>query len=179
MSAIYPRVTDQLSQTRNCALDLFVGDCIGEGSSRSVYELEREPDKVLKVEYAGGTFHNIMEWKIWQAVRDTPINDWFAECYEIDSWGTALIQRRADIFSSEREFEQALQERRGGVLPQFLCDIRYNNFGLIAENVVCVDYGITAVFETITQITLQEFGYVVSGPAEITPPAPRQLALNL
>lgn len=175
----YPRVTDMQVMMRNCALDLFVGDCIGEGSSRSVFELAREPNKVLKMEYAGKTFHNVIEWKIWQAVRDTPVADWFAECYEIDCWGGALIQRRADVFESEKAFLQALERTRAGHVPDIFDDVRYNNFGLIAEVVVCVDYGYSHIFDRLRNELLIEGGWMAFDPPEPTSETTRQLALDL
>lgn len=179
MNVAFPRITDTQVMLRNCALDLFVGNSIGEGSSRCVYELEREPDKVLKIEYAGKTFHNIIEWKIWEAVAGTQVCDWFAACYEIDCWGSALIQQRADVFQSEREFTRALNRTRAGHIPAIFDDVRYNNFGLIDDVVACVDYGYSHLFDRVRKELMIEEGWIKIDPAQFEYKPECQLALDL
>jgi len=156
-----PAIFDEVQQLKNCVLELFVGiDPIGEGNSRRVYTLTRDDSLVLKIEYTGKTFHNPVEWLVWNEVKDWPINDWFAPCIAIDSWGSALLQRRTQPFESEKDFNEALRRTRGGRLPEILADTHYHNFGLLNDQVVCHDYGYHRFLRQGAQAMCQELGYL-------------------
>lgn len=119
---------------KDAALDLFVGKCIGTGWSRHVYELVGQPDKVMKLEHSNRFFSNVMEWKVWEAVKDTEHARWFAPCYSISFTGMALIQARTVPLTKE-QFSQ-IEE-----VPEFLSDVFWGNFGYFKDRVVCHDYG--------------------------------------
>jgi hypothetical protein len=134
-------ITGELECCKLSALEIFVGPRIGSGASRNVYSLRLDPEKVLKVEYAGGTFHNVTEWQVWNAVVDTPIEHYFAPCHGIDQQGNVLIQSRTEVFQSEKSFMRAIEAQHGGTIPSFFDDVHYGNFGEIDGQVVCHDYG--------------------------------------
>lgn len=160
-------VFDHLTQIKNCILELFIDEePIGEGASRTVYAVKGDPSVVVKVERTGHTFHNMTEWLVWQEVKDWPIADWFAPCVKIDSWGTALMQRRTRPFQSEREFREALRKTRGGLLPSVFADTHYHNFGMLNEVVVCHDYGYHKMLYNGAKSLCEELGYL-----EFDPPA--------
>lgn len=133
-------ITDEGPNIRNFILKFIVGDLLGEGAYRRVYEMGM-PDRVLKVEHCGKEFCNITEWKVWQAVEHTPLAEWFAPCIDIDLMGVALIQKRTKQLDSEEEFKKLVETTRGGKLPSFFDDIHYGNFGLLDGLLVCHDYG--------------------------------------
>jgi hypothetical protein len=135
------KVLKEAKCNRDSIIQFFVGDRIGKGASRSVYHLYFDPCCVLKVEHRGGTFHNVMEWKVWEAVKDTDIADWFAPCMNIDSMGNVMTQKRTVPFRDADEFNQAIEKYRGGMIPSFLDDIHYGNFGWLDGMPVCHDYG--------------------------------------
>lgn len=128
---------------RQCMLNVLVGKMLGAGSYRRVYEFPDDPTKVIKVEHSGKEFCNIHEWQVWEQVKDTPIEHWFAPCHQIDGMGMALIQSRTAPFATEPEFLKAVKELCGDSLPPFFDDAHHGNFGMMDGRVVCHDYGFT------------------------------------
>lgn len=111
---------------------ILIGDKIGSGSRREVYEYAPDPTRfVVKVECDEQSFQNIKEWETWQSVKDTKYARWFAPCHTIGPNGIVLIQRRS--FPAERYPAR---------MPAFLCDFKTQNYGLIDGKFVCHDYGI-------------------------------------
>ena len=159
-------IFDHIPKIKDCILELLVGESLGEGASRSVYSLEERPDIVLKVERTGHTFHNPTEWMVWHEVKDWPIADWFAPCIEIDSWGTALLQRRTEPFENERAFREALRRTRGGLLPTVFADTHYHNFGMLNGQVTCHDYGYHKMYHGGARAMCEELGYIKYDPPE-------------
>lgn len=153
-------VFDHGTGVKNCILEIFVGDLIGEGASRCVYEVRDKPDLVLKVETAARTFHNSTEWLVWREVKDWPIADWFAPCLDIDGWGTAMIQKRTTPFESERDFRDALRSTRGGLLPDVFSDTHFENFGMLNGCVTCHDYGYHKMLQGGARSMCEELGYI-------------------
>ncbi len=145
---------------KNSAISLMVGESIGSGASRRVYALKYDPTLVLKVEHTGWTFHNQMEYLIWEEVRRWPISDWFVPCVDIDAYGNVLIQKRTEPFKSEKDFKAALQRTRGGVIPAVFDDIHFGNFGLYDGRVTCHDYGYNHFFHQMAREMSVEAGYI-------------------
>lgn len=158
MSRFY--IDDEISNLKTSSLRLFVGDCIGSGASRRVYEVAHDKTLVLKVEHAGRCFHNATEWLIWEVLRDWPIADWFAPCIEIDSYGNAMLQKRTEPFQSEKDFRLALQRTRAGIIPDVFSDIHYGNFGMLNGVVTCHDYGYHGFFEKVARDLSIDAGYI-------------------
>lgn len=127
---------------KNYCLNLWVGERIGKGSFRHVYKLKGDTSKVLKVEYCDNVFSNIHEWQVWQQVRDTPIEKFFAPCYDIDTMGVALIQARTVPFENNADFEDAVRAS-GDKIPAFMDDVHFGNWGTFEGRPVCHDYGFT------------------------------------
>jgi hypothetical protein len=153
-------ITDEVINLKNSTLNIFVGECIGRGASRHVYEILHDKTRVLKVEHSGKTFHNQTEYLIWQELKDWPVRDWFAPCYDIDSYGNVLVQGRTQPFQCDKDFKAALTRTRGGVIPKAFADIHYGNFGLLDGVVVCHDYGYHTFFEQIAREMSKDAGYV-------------------
>lgn len=153
-------IVDEEASLKNSALRLFIGDSVGSGASRRVYEVKDDPTKVIKLEYTGYTFHNQMEWLVWKEIKDWPIADWFAKCHDIDGYGNALIQERSVPFTNECDFHDALRRTRGGVIPRVFDDVHYGNFGIINGVVACHDYGYTHFFAQVAREMSIEAGYI-------------------
>jgi hypothetical protein len=153
-------IQDETVLLKHSALSMFVGECIGSGSFRRVYEVKHDPTIVLKIEYAGVDFCNHMEWRIWNDVKNWPIADWFVPCVAIDCWGNALFQKKTQPFSSDQEFKAALTRTRGGVIPAALDDVHFGNFGLYNDIVACHDYGFHNFFEKTAREMSVEAGYI-------------------
>lgn len=135
-------ITEETKLSRDAALELFVGNQVGSGSYRRVYDLHTDETCVMKIEYCGKEFCNVHEMAVWKEVQHTPIEDWFAPCMKIDSLGVALIQKKTRPFQNEESFKKALKETRGSLdLPEFFDDAHHGNFGMFEGRVVCHDYG--------------------------------------
>lgn len=114
---------------------LMVGEKLGYGISRSVYAVNQNPGWVFKFETATRTFQNIMEWEIWQAIKDHPETaKWLAPCHFISDNGMVLIQSR----TRKIEFYEMPTE-----VPAFVTDMQEKNWGLIDGKPVLHDYGYT------------------------------------
>lgn len=117
------------------ALDFFkffVGDCLGSGAGRDVYEYTQDKSLVLKVESSAGSFQNIMEYETWQQVQFTEQSKWFAPCVDISPCGMFLLQKRTTPI------------RTGNYpthIPTFFTDTKLENFGMLGKKFVCHDYG--------------------------------------
>lgn len=122
------------SKSYFCSSDLFrfcIGNFLGGGAFRSVYDFPLIPNTVIKV-CNDLHFANVVEWEIWQKAKDQKYRKWFAPCLYISPEGRFLIQRKVKTLPDN--FKQKMK------LPQFFTDIKMDNFGLIGKQVVCHDY---------------------------------------
>lgn len=112
---------------------LLVGDRLGEGIDREVFEMATDPDgHVLKFETGAGRFQNVAEWQVWDHVQHTPLARWFAPITHISPCGTVLIQRRTRAGRPDE-----MPER----IPSFFTDVKLDNWGMLDGQPVCHDYG--------------------------------------
>lgn len=175
-------IAEEVVNNKNSALSIFVGECLGTGSSRNVYALKGDPKNVLKIEHSAKTFHNQTEWLVWEVMSQWPISDWFAPCRQIDGYGNALIQARTEPFNNDKEFKAAITRTRGGVIPAVFDDIHYGNFGMLDGRVACHDYGYHRFFDQIAREMSIEAGYITFDEPELEPydvTDEGQLALDL
>lgn len=110
----------------------LLGNLIGEGSSRKVYECQINPEWVVKVEGGGQSFANQYEWVTWQrATKD--LKKWLAPCVHISPAGSILIMKRCEPVQKHQ-----LPKR----IPAFFNDIKATNWGWLDKHPVCFDYGL-------------------------------------
>lgn len=114
---------------------MLCGDKIGEGSARKVYHCRINDQYVIKIETMGGSFQNVSEWNTWTWLCDGPMAKWFAPCEFISPCGLILMQRKVEPVR-----KSDLPKR----LPEFLCDLKPENFGFMDGRFVCCDYGTVA-----------------------------------
>ncbi len=119
-------------------LDIFLGQQIGFGCFREVYECNTDPSVVIKVEYKSVSFNNIFEWDTWQKLRYTVHHKWLSPCRFISPCGRILIQDKTEPVSY-KELPK--------FLPVFLTDIKKENFGMLDGKIVCHDYGSNLILE--------------------------------
>jgi hypothetical protein len=115
-------------------IDAFCGKHLGGGIAREVYEVLGQPDQVAKVEQRSGSFQNVLESEIWQAVMFTKWARWFAPVIRISSSGIVLIQAKTAPLPPDRHPRE---------LPNFFTDLKPENFGLFEGRVVCHDYALS------------------------------------
>jgi hypothetical protein len=114
-------------------LENYLGECIGQGSSRWVFEFNNK--LVLKIEK--GNWHaNAIEWDTWMAVYGTKWEKWFAPIEYISPNGRLMFQRKCN-----KVYEQPKK------LPNFLADVKLSNLGELNGQIVAIDYSINRLIE--------------------------------
>lgn len=116
--------------------DLFgvmVGERIGYGIGREVFEIRGDSSKVIKFEASSGSFQNIIEWETWRDILGTDQEKWLAPCVRISANGAILIMERTAPLPPRFKLPARV--------PAFLCDFKRENYGLINNRLVCHDYG--------------------------------------
>ncbi len=132
----------QLQSVNSDLITMFLGQKLGSGSYRSVYEFNPNPAKyVVKIEPLA-TDCNANEFLIWNEISwlegdFTWVKDWFAPVL----W----MSPNAKILIMERTFEKP-DLKRPDKIPDFMTDIKYENFGWIGNKFVCHDYGFISRF---------------------------------
>lgn len=124
---------------------VFLGDLIGSGVDRYVYELRHDSSYVAKIEEASKSFHNAVEWQIWRRLEGSPLEKWLAPCLDISPCGSVLIQRRTTPITSGPER-----------MPAFLGDMKLANFGMLNGRVVCHDYSRLRLVEPSFSIRMRK-----------------------
>lgn len=112
---------------------LFLGNKIGQGSARRVYEHAFNDDYVIKIETNGHSFQNQREFDIWNVVEHTTHSKYFAPCYQISADGCALIMRRCDPLPKSYNLPKRM--------PEYFSDFKRSNWGLLNGKLVAIDYG--------------------------------------
>lgn len=110
----------------NCGL----GKKIGTGIGRQVFVYDLNPQFVIKVEESG--YQNVIEYELWNAVKDTPYRKWFAPVRHMSGMGTILLMDRT-LPAPRKAYPKRM--------PVFLGDYKYSNYGLLNGKLVCHDYG--------------------------------------
>lgn len=115
---------------------MMIGEKLGGGMSREVYEFKPDPKYVVKVEGYAGNFQNIKEWLVWNEIQFTPFAKHFAPCKAISDNGIYLLQERVHFPELK-----AYPDR----VPSFFTDLKTENYGFIGGRLVCCDYGSTII----------------------------------
>lgn len=113
-------------------LNCILGDKIGSGMTRDVFQHPHFDDQVVKVEYQNNG-DNWAEWRVWKMVEHTDHKKWFAECSWISSNGLVLIQKKTE------DFYERLSKAPKHV-PKYFTDIKPDNMGWIKNQLTFHDY---------------------------------------
>lgn len=116
-------------------MDLVIGNYIGSGHFRDVYQHSTNPDWVVKLQRNDGQHSNIIEYEIWGDVAYTDYKKWFAPIHWMSNNGKALIQEKTRPIKDVNEIPDKI--------PAFFTDVKLSNFGFIGEQLVCHDYDFT------------------------------------
>lgn len=136
MATIHDKIQELPTSSRDLA-GLFIGEVIANGMSRTVYQHAQDPSLVIKVELQGDHFQNVMEWRIWNDIKDTALSKWFVPCVDISANGIFLIQKKVDLIPLDQFPKQ---------IPYFFTDLKYQNYGIYNKHFVCLDYGTINIF---------------------------------
>jgi len=110
--------------------DFFLGEMLGYGCSRRVFENPFDKTTVIKIDVSNWNA-NVMEHQVWTRVSEVKsINKWFAPVTLMSKCGRILLMKKC----------KPLIYPYPAKLPEFLTDIKYDNFGMYNGHVVCYDY---------------------------------------
>lgn len=114
-------------------MDMVVGDYIGSGTFRDVYQHNINKDYVVKLQREEHN-SNVIEFEIWCNVSETPYAKWFAPVRWISDNGKVLFQEKVEPITEKN------QHLIPDNIPYFFTDLKPSNFGFIKKQLVCVDY---------------------------------------
>ncbi len=117
-------------------LDFVLGEYLGSGIYRDVYEYALDKNWVIKIENKDGNGENWAEWRLYHAIKYSEHKKWFAECKWISDNGLIMMQRKTEEFSKK---EKKLPKK----IPNYFTDVKQSNFGWIGNQLVCHDYSFT------------------------------------
>lgn len=117
-------------------VNIICGDYIGRGMSRWVYAFKPDSQFVIKYEPCGDDFQNVLEWRVWETVKNTPMKKWFAPCLSLSGNGLWLVQRRVT---------KPAHEKYPDKIPAWFGDTKYANFGMLDGRIVACDYGMPSL----------------------------------
>jgi hypothetical protein len=129
-------ILSMVNGSPNIIIDAFsfmLGEKLGEGETRAVYDYVLDPNWVVKIAKRHPN-DNVLEFDIWHLVKNMQESKWFAECKWLSPSGHLMLQRKTKPLSKLPD-----------LLPNVFTDIHLNNFGKIGNQVVCHDYAFTLV----------------------------------
>lgn len=122
------------------AIDLLCGKFIGEGNSRIVYDFPMIPGYVIKVNKEEGNHDNINEYDFYMAVKYQPeIAKWLAPTSWMSNNGRFLLQKKVTRINERNK------KNIPDMVPSFLTDMKYENYGFIGKQFVCFDYAFSSM----------------------------------
>lgn len=112
-------------------VNFFLGNYIGSGISRYVFENPMDPKTVIKIDPSRYSA-NVIEFNVWQHVEHVEaINKWFAPVVSMSKCGRILIMKKCST---------VLDSKLPDKVPAFFTDIKKENFGMYKNHVCCLDY---------------------------------------
>lgn len=109
---------------------MVIGEKLGEGSYRAVYDYDLIRGVVIKV--APTPKANILEYCAWQEAKDTSYSKWLAPCIALSPCGHYLLQKKVRAIKETDKLPRRI--------PNFFEDIKRSNWGFIGNRFVCHDY---------------------------------------
>ena len=137
-------------ESHNVGMDLImcmIGPVIANGNFRAVYEHALDPNKVIKVEYGhekkdshdsimNNSYCNVQEFLLWREIEGLKgplewVKKWFAPIDWISPSGHIMCMHKTKPMPGKKRPDE---------IPSFMWDVKQDNFGWIANNLVCHDY---------------------------------------
>lgn len=130
-------ILDDKIITRELA-NFFLGDYIGCGISRYVFNFAHNSKYVVKVD-ASDLNANVLENDIWDRVKNDPkLNSWFAPVVSLSRCGRIMLQQKCKTGVSDNLYPK--------FVPEFFQDKKYENWGMYRGKIVCFDYPSVKMF---------------------------------
>lgn len=124
---IFENVFSSEDMVRMC-----LGEKLGEGEYRVVFNFSLLDDVVCKYDKSQPATANWNEYNVWNDVRGTKHEKWFAPVLHISPGGEFLLMKKA------REITDSDKIPRN--ISNFFTDLKRENFGFIGNQIVCIDY---------------------------------------
>jgi hypothetical protein len=126
----------QRNLTFRDAFDLLCGTKLGGGEYRDVFECRIDPKLIVKVEiensYGWRSFNNVHEVNFWE---------YFGNVKSVAKWLAPIIYKSPDKrLIMQPRVERIPNDKLPKTLPEFLTDLKRENFGMLDDRIVCVDY---------------------------------------
>lgn len=133
------------SEVHDALSGLVFGEEIGRGAFRIVYDYPLDDSLVIKGAFCHrGIASNFKEKAIWEEVSmREDIAKWLAPVMGMSHNGRYLIMKKARMSEDTSEFPKKV--------PHFFTDLKYQNYGFIGKQLVCVDYGSFVATNGMTQ----------------------------
>lgn len=125
-----------IAMTDDAAFEALCGNSLGNGGAREAFEVNGDPDVVIKKSILPRNTPNWFEWVIWMSIQDTPQAVKFGKCYSISGTGLYLIMERLEgITDDEKTKTPRLPGWVGG-------DVWPTQFGKNKDGIIKLrDYG--------------------------------------
>jgi hypothetical protein len=126
------------AQSRD-VLTFIAGEYLGAGASRDVWVCGWDPELVVKRETINPKhrFQNHAEYAVWESVKGTEHERWFAPILHVSDSGLWSLQRRTRPVTLEQ------LRRELPLVPAFFTDLKTGNWGRLKNGrIVCHDYGL-------------------------------------
>lgn len=131
-----------ISQFQDVNTDLIItllGEKIGSGSYRAVYQHNWDDKWVIKIE-PNSTDCNVTEFMLWDEVRGLKnklawVKEWFAPVLWMSPNGKILCMQKTAEYPKNKKLQRPTE------VPAFFTDVKWSNFGWIGNKFVCHDYG--------------------------------------
>lgn len=141
MTSTYDEVFSEVTKGGVLASDLVglvLGPEISSGESRAVFVNNFDSSTVIKMERRSRSFNNCYEWDIWNNFEGTPMEKWLAPCVSISACGIYLVQMKTTVAASNAYPEK---------IPKFFTDLKYSNWGMFEDRMVCHDYANSTLYQ--------------------------------
>lgn len=156
-----------LKYTRNKDYGSLIGNLLGEGHSRMVFEHVYDDTKIIKIEKEAlfGTIEgfvetsgNMYEWMIWNTASDE-LKEYLAPIQWISNDFVCLIMDKAKVIHEPLEDYDEWLDWKLRVRPilNTIADVKPYNTGWIGDKLVLVDYGFLNLVPT--KRIYESYGY--------------------
>lgn len=133
-----------IDYTEYLSVDTSTLPYLGAGISRSVWAID--DSAVIKEERGRRRTSNVSEWTVWQMVKDTPQESYFARVFAYSESGRIIMERVTCLDYLDKYELQDLWSKiakaKDVAMSLDITDLHRGNLGLRADGSVCIiDYG--------------------------------------